>query len=411
MSVDAAPTLGEFVEYVGEFARVCGTAECEDVREWKDNASAAIESAFQWAHYVQRTALLLRVADATIIDGSIARWFAEPLSRRQGPSSEIRPMLRTLTVACLLDAPGLLLRTLLHNPDTPGEVVLAALQHAISPDCATPSQAGTAQTEEEQEASVVASLLPAVRSRAELRLVQQMLLGAGSTSTAPGGGDAMRDAAVAAAEHAARGASAPTSALVTGRAVALALAKNASSLPRNSVAAFFAQPNMFEGQPKLLEAVCWLSSGQTRASGGAAEGAADAVLTAAPPSSGEGALQTCSLAALRTAVSAAAGLASVKRDFFRLHPELVAIVCAADAAESDEPRSELDCIELDPRRDEPIREFDPAAQGETLLLDAYCEHLRHTALQLLASEQTAPPPGGAKRLRYVLADDADVASG
>lgn len=342
-------SLADFVAHVGEFARVCGSAKLDDVREW---GRIAVERAFGWAEYVQSTAEMLRdPREAALVD----RWVVEQLAQAAGaePGAPPPPVTPVLTVARLAgrdgDAGGatsLLLRTLLLNPDTPSEVARVALQHMLRPADSASQVPGSADPDEEaQEARVVTALLQAVRERARLRLVQVLLLdSAGGSAVA-----AQHEAAVAAAEHGARGEPANSSALVTARAVALALSDRASRAPLRAVDGFFRQPGLFAAQPKLLEAAAWLASGALREPRRepAAWLRADPT-PLAPAQSAHGPLQLAALKALGRAVAdaeaagageaggAAGGTAGggVAAELFALHPQLLALVCAADAADS-----------------------------------------------------------------------------
>lgn len=302
MEEDASvPSVAEFVAHVGQFARVCGTAEREAVRQWD---RTFVERAFGWAEYVRLMAEM--IYDAQRDTASVDRWISDQLER--APASEAdQPTRRVLTVRSLSGrggdssgATGLLLRTLLLNPDTPNDLVRATLQHVLGsasavapgePDCAAGRSAvaeegaggrvggGEAGGEDaaaaqqaaqhaaermggaeepaldldEEEEHVVAALLSAVRRRATLRLVHAMVLSADPANSSAGHSadhfadaslpaEGARDggalwAAAAAAATASRNLLAPSTALVSARSIALALAERAAQLPRHSVIA------------------------------------------------------------------------------------------------------------------------------------------------------------------------------
>jgi hypothetical protein len=458
MSAEHGLSLADFVAHVVEFARVCGSAERDGVREW---GRTAVERASGWAEYVQSTAGMLRdPREAAVVD----RWIVEQLAQAagaEGAESE-PPTTHGLTVDGLAgrdgDAGGatsLLLRTLVLNPDTPSEVVRVALQHALRPAAVASEDPGSADLDEEtQEARVVTALLHSVRERAKLRLVQGLLLDS-SGGRAVG---AQREAAVAAAEHGARAEPAASSALVTARAVALALSDRASRAPLKAVNGFFHQPELFTAQPKLLEAAAWLASGALRDSMWDSATARSRVtpLPLLPAQSADGSLQRAALGALRRAVAdagaagseggAAGGIAGggvaaaeggatdgkmacaggaanggvdntggvpsggqatavggVAAEVFSLHPQLLAFVCAVDAAESSltpQPLLAARAADRSPGAKPPVlvhRVVDSSPAAPTLLA-AYLQELRRRAVDL-CGEANAASSGETDRRR------------
>ena len=317
-------TVQQLVEQIVEFVKLTQAANSTELETW---TKEHVQRALQWADYTQHMAELVQdPTDEKDIDLGIEN--STPIQKTCHINCTARE-LQHLKLAALRRQNGtggariILLRAILSNHTAPLSIQRFILTHILHR-----KQTDSPTEFEDTIQSVKDMLVPNLHLATQLRLLQSTILKHGQNNSRL---DIDQWPAVwSRAAQAAANATAATEITTTPRALALALAKQATTSSQAEIRSFFEQDLFTEARSNniegMLEAMCWLAVGNSTSG------------PCFPHHTSP--LQRYALAS----VVRVASMSEHTKSLWVVPAELLARVCAADALlgeEPDQPRSLL----------------------------------------------------------------------